>query len=50
MMEACHVETSDVGRPDAGNTDRGGGNAARDGDTAAGLFPLHNDNELIAKP
>jgi len=57
MMEARHVETSDVGRPDVGNTDRGGGDAADATGTAAETatpqqvyFRLHNDDELMAKP
>src|SRR6516164_1065459 len=47
MMEACHVEISDVGRPDAAGGDRGGCHEVdatrhrrRDGDAATGLFRL----------
>jgi hypothetical protein len=56
-MEACHVETTDAGRPDAAVGDHGGsdrlmphGTAAETATPQQVYFRLHNDDALIAKP
>jgi hypothetical protein len=51
MMEACHVETSDVGRPDAAATRlMPHGTAAETATPQQVYLRLHNDDELVVKP